>query len=215
MLGKFISFEGPEGGGKTTQCRRLMTQLQRYGHEVLYTREPGGTRTGEIIRSILQHDAAKEPLVQEAEVFLFSASRTQLCRQEIIPALERGAYTISDRFFDSTSAYQGYGRGFPLETILAINAFAVGKAIPDVTLLLDVPVEVTMSRLKMRRLESQQELDRFEREERPFFDRVRNGYLELAKKYPERIKVIDATRSIDAVEQEVWKYVEPFVTKKY
>ncbi len=205
--GRFITLEGPEGGGKTTQARRLISRLQKEGREVLYTREPGGTKTGEIIREILQHDKAGEPLTAEAEVFLFAASRAQLVRQVIQPALERGVVVVSDRFVDSTSAYQGFGRGFPLEKILAINDFAVGTAVPDLTLLLDVPIELSFKRLAMRQQQSFDQSDRIEREERAFHERVRNGYLELAGRWPERIRRVDAARPMDEVEQDVWELV--------
>ena len=140
--GKFITFEGPEGGGKTTQAKRLLARLIGEGHEVIYTREPGGTPTGEAIREILQYDKAGEPLCDETEVFLFAASRAQLVRNVIIPALERGTHVICDRFADSTTVYQGYGRGFDIEQMVAINNFAINGATPDLTLLMDVDVEI-------------------------------------------------------------------------
>lgn len=205
--GLFITLEGPEGSGKTTQARRLISRLQREGRQVLYTREPGGTKTGEIIRDILQHDKAGEPLVPEAEVFLFAASRAQLVRQVIAPALERGEVVVSDRFVDSTSAYQGFGRGFPLEKILAINDFAIGATSPSLTLLLDVPVEMSFKRLALRQQQNFDQSDRIEREERAFHERVRHGYLELAARWPERIRLLDATRDLDALERDIWELV--------
>ena len=123
MRGKFITFEGPEGSGKTTQARRLVEKLQAAGKKVLYTREPGGTKTGEAIRNILQHDLAGEPIADECEVLLYAASRAQLVRKVILPALEAGTWVVSDRFADSTTVYQGYGRGFPVEDMLRINDF--------------------------------------------------------------------------------------------
>ena len=121
--GKFISFEGPEASGKSTQIKALIARLEKAGYQVISTREPGGTPTGEIIRDLLQHDLSREAISARAEVLLFSSSRAQLVQQVIRPALEGGCWVISDRFFDSTTAYQGYGRGFPIDEIDAINVF--------------------------------------------------------------------------------------------
>ena len=175
--------------------------------QVHYTREPGGTPTGEIIRDILQHDKAGEPICPESEVFLFAASRAQLVRNIIQPALDRGSVVISDRFVDSTTAYQGYGRGFPVEKMITINDFAVGKTIPDITLLIDVPIELSFKRLARRQQETFEGSDRIEREERAFHERVRSGYLELAKRWPERIRLLDGTKSPDELEAEIWRLV--------
>ena len=205
--GKFITFEGPEGGGKTTQAKRLIQRLRDAGFEVVYTREPGGTELGEAIRGILQHDAIKEALTDESEVFLFLASRAQLVRNVILPALAEGKIVISDRFADSTTAYQGYGRGFPVETMIAMNAFAIGEAIPDVTLLLDVEISAGFERLAVRQKELFEKADRIEREQREFHERVRNGYLELAKRFPDLYRRIDAGREPHLVEADVWKTV--------
>jgi len=210
--GKFITFEGPEGGGKTTQAKRLLARLTGAGHEVIYTREPGGTPTGEAIREILQYDKAGEPLCDQTEVFLFAASRAQLVRKVIIPALERGVHVICDRFADSTTVYQGYGRGFDIEQMLAINAFAINGAVPDVTLLMDVDISIGFDRIASRQRELFQKSDRIEREARAFHERVRNGYLELAKRYPERFHTIDARRHPDEVEHDVWNWVQRFIS---
>jgi dTMP kinase len=205
--GKFITFEGPEGAGKTTQARRLIARLQAEGHEVLYTREPGGTPTGEAIRGILQYDKAGEPPCAETEVLLFAASRAQLVRKVIIPALEKGTMVVCDRFADSTTAYQGYGRGFPIDQMLAINQFAIDGATPDVTLLLDLDLDVGFERLATRE-GIMRELDRIEREERAFHERVRNGYLELARRWPERFRIVNAGRPTEAVEKDVWSITQ-------
>jgi dTMP kinase len=207
MRGTFITFEGPEGSGKSTQARRVAERLKQMGREVVYTREPGGTLTGEFIRDILQHNKAGEPLSPQAEVFLFAASRAQLVQNVIKPALKRGGVVISDRFADSTTAYQGYGRGFPLEDMLAINDLAIDGAIPDLTLLLDVTVDLGFSRLALRSAARMHDFDRFEREERVFHERVRQGYLELARRWPERIKVLDGSKEAPAVEADVWEAV--------
>lgn len=206
--GRFITFEGPEGGGKTTQAKRLLARLRDEGYDVLYTREPGGTPTGEAIRDILQHDKAGEPLCDETEVFLFAASRAQLVRKVIMPALERGIIVVCDRFADSTTAYQGYGRGFSVEQMLAINAFAIGDAVPDVTLLLDVTIDLGFERITGRQKELFEQADRIEREARAFHERVRNGYLELAQKWPERFRRIEASRTPDEVEALIWEVVK-------
>ncbi|NKB22949.1 MAG: dTMP kinase [Kiritimatiellae bacterium] len=201
--GLFITFEGPEGSGKSTQVRRLVAHLQEVGHEVVCTREPGGTPTGELIRDILQHDKSGESLAPETEVLLFASSRAQLVHHVIIPALDTGIFVISDRFVDSTTAYQGYGRGFPVDDVLKINDFAIDKAIPDITFLLDIGVEVSMQRLHKRHQGGAQ-LDRIEREEHSFHEKVRHGYLELAKRWPERIYLLDGMRSEDELEEEIW-----------
>ena len=206
--GKFITFEGPEGGGKTTQAKRLLARLIGEGHEVIYTREPGGTPTGEAIREILQYDKAGEPLCDETEVFLFAASRAQLVRNVIIPALERGTHVICDRFADSTTVYQGYGRGFDIEQMVAINNFAINGATPDLTLLMDVDVAIGFDRIASRQRELFQKSDRIENEAREFHERVRKGYLELAARWPERFRKINAMRDPVEVEADVWNWVQ-------
>ena len=206
--GRFITFEGPEGGGKTTQAKRLLARLRGQGREVLYTREPGGTPTGEAIREILQHDKAGEPICPEAEVFLFAASRAQLVRNVIIPALESGVIVVCDRFADSTTAYQGYGRGFPVDQMLAINAFAIAGAEPDLTMLLDVPISLGFHRIAERQRVLFEAADRIEREERDFHERVRDGYLALAARWPKRFHRLDAVRDPDEVERDVWEAVQ-------
>jgi dTMP kinase len=206
--GKFITFEGPEGGGKTTQAKRLLLRLANEGHEVIYTREPGGTPTGEAIREILQYDKAGEPLCDQAEVFLFAASRSQLVRTVIVPALERGTHVVCDRFADSTTVYQGYGRGFDIETMIAINEFAINGAVPDITLLMDVDVAIGFDRLASRQRELFQKSDRIEREAREFHERVRRGYLALAERWPERFRKINAMRDPAEVEADVWNWVQ-------
>jgi dTMP kinase len=186
----------------------LIARLTEEGHEVLYTREPGGTPTGEMIRDILQHDKSGEPICAETELFLFEASRAQLVRNVILPALEGGAHVVCDRFADSTTAYQGYGRGFSVDKLITINELAIGDAVPDVTLLLDVTVEQGFDRLASRQTELFQGLDRMEREEREFHERVRKGYLELARRWPKRFVVIDAARDPADIEKDVWGAVK-------
>ncbi len=205
--GKFISFEGPEGSGKTTQARRLITRLEENGLEVVYTREPGGTPTGEAIREILQHDKTGDEISPKAEVLLFAASRAQLVSHVILPALERGAWVVCDRFADSTTAYQGYGRGFEVEQMIAINQFAIGNAVPDKTILLDLDPNNGFKRVAQRLLKNSDTLDRIESEARSFHERVRNGYIELAGKWPERFRIIDASRDEDTVFEDIRRIV--------
>lgn len=206
--GKFITFEGPEGSGKTTQARKLIERLEATGLEVVYTREPGGTPTGEAIRNILQHNETGEAIHPTTEVLLFAASRAQLVAHVILPALERGAWVVCDRFADSTTAYQGFGRGFDREQMLAINAFAIDGATPDLTLLLDVDVEEGFRRIHTRHAEKNAPLDRIEQEAREFHERVREGYLELAERWPERFRIISSIRPEAEVAANVWECIQ-------
>jgi dTMP kinase len=207
-VGKFITFEGPEGGGKSTHIKRLAERLKSLGYEVLVTREPGGTPTGEAIRGILQHEHTGEAICPEAELLLFEASRAQLVRTVILPALQKGIWVLCDRFADSTTAYQGYGRGFGLETILSLNSHAVGECIPDLTLLMDIDVQSGRQRLAQRNLALNTTSDRIEREAVEFHERVRAGFLALAQRWPDRIKVVDVKREPDVVAAEIWQHVK-------
>ena len=204
MTGKLISFEGPEGGGKSTQARFLAEKLRARGVSVLTTREPGGTPTGEIIRDLLQNDLSKEPLCDETEALLFCASRAQLCRNVLGPALEQGTWVVLDRFTDSTLAYQGFGRGFDVETLRALNAFATGPVRPALTFLLDLPVEEGLGRALAR----SGKRDRIEGAPLDFHRRLREGYLALAAAEPERFLVIDAAAPVPDVADAVWAAVE-------
>jgi dTMP kinase len=208
MSGKFITFEGPEGSGKSTQIRLLAEKLEGQGIEVLCTREPGGTATGEQIRNLLQHEAAGEPLAERAELLLFTASRAQLMDRVILPAVERGGWVLCDRFIDSTMAYQGFARGMDIATLDAINDFAIYERKPDLTLLLDLDTEAGFGRLEERYSDSEESHDRFEREAREFHHRVRDGYHKLARREPARFRVIDGHRAIDAVEADIWSAVK-------
>ncbi len=203
--GVFISLEGPEGGGKSTHARRLAERLRAAGHAVLLTREPGGTPLGEDLRRLLQHGGA---LCPEAELLLFLASRAQLVREVIRPALARGVHVICDRFADSTTAYQGYGRGLPLGPLLAMNRQAVAGLMPDLTLVLDIGVRAGQARLRGRRRQGGARRDRIERESRAFHERVRAGFLELARRSPRRLKVIPSGRPRRAVETAIWTQVQ-------
>ncbi|MDR0994191.1 MAG: dTMP kinase [Verrucomicrobiota bacterium] len=205
--GKLITFEGPEGAGKSTQAAMLIAKLEAKGVEVIYTREPGGTKLGEAIRGILQYNAAGEDPCPESEVLLFEASRAQLVRHVIMPALERGAWVICDRFADSTTAYQGFGRGFSVELIDTINHFAIGEAVPDMTLLLDVNVSLGMQRCAKRQVGKKAQSDRIESEALEFHEKVRRGYLELAARNPGRFRKVDAMRDALPIAEDIWKLV--------
>ena len=213
--GKFITFEGPEGAGKSTQAAMLIAKLEAHGIEVIYTREPGGTKLGEAIRGILQYNAANEDPCPESEVLLFEASRAQLVRHVIAPALARGAWVLCDRFADSTTAYQGFGRGFPVDLMETINRFAIGSAVPDMTILLDVNVSLGMQRCAKRQVGQKIKYDRIESEALAFHEKVRQGYLELARRYPERFRKVDAMRLPEPIAEDIWKLVhDDFLAKK-
>jgi dTMP kinase len=206
--GKFITFEGPEGSGKSTHIKLLKAYLEERGIEVVLTREPGGTPLGEEIRKILQHDHS-EPPVPSAEVLLFLASRAQHVERLIRPALQQGKWVLCDRFADSTFAYQGYGRGFDMESLRAVNAFAVSGLCPDLTVLLDVNPQTSRERLAARQASTATTPDRIEREAAAFHERVRNGFLALAKEEPERLVVINTEREPSEVAAAIRKAVEP------
>jgi dTMP kinase len=207
--GLFITLEGPEGCGKSTQAARLAARLRAAGCEVVTTREPGGTPLGEGIRDILQHDKAGGDISPLAEVFLFAASRAHLVSAVIRPALDRGACVVCDRFMDSTTAYQGYGRGQDIGAIVRINAAATRGARPDLTLLLDIDVERGFDRLRARNRQRNTGHDRIEREALAFHRRVRSGYRQLARRWPRRFRVVKADRGADEVEAAIWRIVRP------
>lgn len=204
MKGRFISFEGGEGCGKTTHIALLAERLRANGVEVVLTREPGGTPLCEAIRGLLQLDTAGESPSPEAEALLFCASRAQLVRNVIRPALERGAWVLCDRFADSTLAYQGYGRGFPLDALRALLAFATGGLTPDVTFLLEASLETRNDRLDAR-YGTGVGADRFEREEDDFHRRVREGFEDLADAEPDRIVRIVTERPVEETAAEIWR----------
>jgi dTMP kinase len=208
MRGLFITLEGPEGSGKSTQAGILASRFETLGREVVLTREPGGTATGELIREVLQHNHTGEPIAPAAEALLFGASRAQLVNAVIRPALERGACVLCDRFADSTTVYQGQGRGFGMEQMLEINRFAVQGTMPNITLLLDVTVEQGFARVNQRNLETGAKRDRFEQEAMAFHEQIRHGYLALAKLFPERIVRVDASGDQDETAHAVWQAVK-------
>jgi len=196
----FITFEGSEGCGKTTQVQKLAERLARSGVTHLVTREPGGTPIGETIRELLQFAPHNSSMTPETELFLFEASRSQLVREIIKPALERGMCVIADRFFDSTTVYQGAARTLDRELIEHLNTFAVGDCIPDVTFVLDVDAATAKSRMQGPR-----KTDRMEQQPAEFYERVREGYRALAKREPSRVVLIDGSRTADEIENEIWK----------
>ncbi|CAI8303581.1 MAG: dTMP kinase [Puniceicoccaceae bacterium MED-G32] len=204
MNGYFITFEGSEGCGKTTQIEALAKALEAQGKTVLITREPGGTLIGEKIRNLLQDPSHKNDISDMTELLLFSASRAELITSRIQPALARGEIVICDRFYDSTFVYQGLGRAIDMNIVEQLNQITVGTLKPDLTILLDLDAKIGIERAKSRQ---SGELDRIENESLAFFEAVRNGYLELAKKEPERFKTIDGLLSVDAIKKIIWDTV--------
>ena len=198
--GFFVSFEGPEGSGKSTQIHRLAASLAEQGHTVWTTREPGGTRAGEMIRPILLGPQAG-PLSAWSEALLFTAARAQLVDEVIRPRLQRGELVLCDRYSDSTLAYQGYGRGIELETMRRLQADATGGLTPDLTLLLDLPVEAGLARIP------RQAKDRLDRETIAFHQRVYSGYHEMAAREPHRWRQVDASRDADVVASRILELV--------
>src|SRR5437868_7640819 len=195
----FITFDGSEGYGKSTQVQLLATHLKILGVPFLVTREPGGTAIGETIRELLQFAPQSAAMTPETELLLFEASRAQLVREVIKPALERGECIIADRFFDSTTVYQGVARKLDKKIVHQLNAFAVGDCIPDITFLLDVDLETTRARLKGPRRP-----DRMEQQADEFYENVRDGYLEFAKWQKDRVVVIKGWESPQDIANEIW-----------
>lgn len=200
MAGIFITFEGTEGCGKSTHIKKLATCLKEEGHTVRTLREPGGTESGEEIRELLKH--GPDNLAPQAELLLMNASRAQLVREIIRPALAAGEVVLCDRFFDSTTVYQGTGRGLDAVHVQSLIDFAVGKTRPDLTLLLQIPLETSEKRRANRRGS-----DRFESANREFFMRIEAGYAALAEAEPDRIQVIDANRPLENVQADIMSAV--------
>ena len=198
----FISLEGPDGGGKSTQALRLVEHLRAQGLEVLMTREPGGTAIGDQIRRVLT-DLGNTPMHPRTELLLFSASRAQLCHEVIRPHLQAGGMVVSDRFYDSTFAYQGYGHRLDLEALRHITAFATGGLVPDLTLLLDLPAQDGLLRRKKHG-----EWNRLDAYDLPFHERVRQGFLALAAADAQRWVTVDATRPAEEVQADIRRIVE-------
>jgi dTMP kinase len=199
----FISFEGIDFSGKSTQIELLKDYLVDHNKKVEILREPGGTEISEKVRRILL-DNKNEKMFAEAELLLFSASRAQLLREKIQPYLEKGIYVISDRFLDSSTAYQGYGRGIPLEVVKMVHQLAIGDTIPDLTFFIDIPVGIANERRKKK---SKVKLDRIEVADIEFYNRVRSGYLQIARQ-EERFKVIDGTQTIETIQNQIISELE-------
>lgn len=210
MEGRFITFEGGEGCGKSTQVRRLAEALREKGVEVLLTREPGGTWLAEEIRRLIKDQSTEAPC-DRTELLLFLAARAQLVRNVIRPALRAGTWVVSDRFSDSTIAYQGYGRGLPLDIVQAMNEFSCEGLKPDLTLFLDVLPETARARRQDRERVTQTEADRIERAGEAFHARLREGFRELAESEPDRIVTIDANGTVDEVWEKVWTSTRRFL----
>ena len=200
--GIFISFEGVDGCGKSTQIKELRRRLRRLGDRLVLTREPGGTVLGEDIRKILQPTDDTRAITARAELLLFAASRAQLVTEVLEPALSEGKHVVADRFLDSTTIYQGEARGLDRETVRNINRFAVGTCMPDITFLMDIDPSDMRQRLASR---AGPGLDRFEKLPESFFHDVRKGYLALAKGEPNRFVIIDAMEKIGKISDLIWK----------
>jgi dTMP kinase len=210
--GKFITFEGGEGSGKSTQVQLLAERLKQAGLQSSTTREPGGSPSAEDIRKLLVSGAVArwDPMT---ELLLHTAARREHLRNLIQPVLNRGVWLISDRFVDSTMAYQGYGYGLGRETVESLHRMIAGDFMPDLTLILDIPTEDGLARAKVRsdagkaKNPTVKAEDRYERMAKPFHRRLRRGFLDIARQDPERCRVIDASQGIDAVAADVWKAV--------
>lgn len=212
--GLFITFEGTEGCGKSTQIQLLGKQLRALGLTVHNLREPGGTAIGEEIRHTFKHSQNNAAMTPEAELLLMNASRAQLVREIIRPALERGEIILCDRFYDSTTAYQGYGRQLDLKMVQSIVALAVGNTKPDLTLLLHISQEVSEQRRAVRQSSLEFARDRMEEADRAFFARVAKGYEAIAAAEPARVHVVDASEAIEGVCLKIWHFVQPLLPKK-
>ncbi len=214
MSGLFITFEGTEGGGKSTQIALLAARLSQLGYPSRVLREPGGTPIGEEIRHTLKHSHANAAMTAEAELLLMNASRAQLVSEVIRPALSRGEIIICDRFYDSTTAYQGYGRQLDLATVRHVIDLAVGHTRPDLTLLLRVPAAVSEERMRSRQATMPFIRDRIEEADRAFFERVAIGYDETAAAEPKRIQVVNAAGTIEEIQAAIWRIVAPLVATR-
>lgn len=212
--GLFITFEGTEGSGKSTQISLLAEHLRAMGFSVRTVREPGGTPIGEEIRHTLKHSSSNQAMTAEAELLLMNASRAQLVREVIRPALANGEIVLSDRFYDSTIAYQGFGRGLDLAMVHSIIDAAVGETRPDLTLLLLVSHDVSEERLLARQSTLPFMRDRMEEADRTFFERVAKGYSMIAAAEPQRVRSVSAAAKPDEVRAAIWRVVEPLLVSR-
>lgn len=200
----FITFEGLDGAGKSTQISRLRSRLEALGIQVVMTREPGGTETGDALRNMLL-DPMQKRLSGQTEALMYAASRAQLLHEVIGPALAAGQLVICDRYVDASIAYQGAGLRLGVDAVAAVNWFATGGLAPDLTLLMDLPVEESRSRVEKSNRESGP--DRIEQRDADYFSRVREAFLKIAKDEPNRVAVLDANRTPEQLEQEIWNLV--------
>ena len=205
--GIFITMEGPDGSGKSTQIALLKEYLEKEGYDVLITREPGGTAISEAIREVILNKDFRE-MSPVTEMLLYAGARAQLIHEVVGPALEKGQAVISDRFVDSSLVYQGIARGLGVEKVYEVNLNAIGKYMPDVTFLLDLPAEVGIARKK-----GQKDLDRMELESLEFHKSVAQGYRDMAKRFPERIKSVDATRPVEEISDLIIREVSDILKK--
>ncbi len=212
MPGLFITLEGIDGCGKSTQLEMLSRTLDERGVDFIITRQPGGTLIGERVRDIVLANASAG-LAPLAELMLYAADRAQHVAEFVRPAIEAGRIVISDRYTDSTTAFQGYGRGLDLEVIAELNHLATGGLCPDLTILFDIEPEAASARLKARQtaIESERGMTRFEDEAREFHHRVREGYLKLARAHPERIRIIDSSASARETHEKTMAIVAPMI----
>lgn len=202
MSGLFVTFEGIDGCGKSTQLAKAAGKLRSESHDIVVTREPGGTPLAEKIRSLVM-DAEHGDMCDECEVMLYLAARAQHVNEVVAPALERGAIVLCDRFQEAMFAYQGYGRGIDMSRLVSMNAYAGGGVVPGLTFIFDIPVAVSLERLKA----SGKDPDRLESNPPEFFERVRSGYLRIAHEHPERVRLLDGTRSVEKLADEVSGYI--------
>ncbi len=207
MKGIFITFEGLDKAGKSTQIKLLAEHLRQKGRNVVCTREPGGTPLGEDVRSLVMKNRA-EAISDEAELLLFSASRAQLLRTLVWPELEKGSVVLCDRFADSTTAYQGHARGMDIGFIRSLNDFTLGGRWPDMTILLDLTVQESFERLGQVLKNSAAQSDRFEIEGRSFHERVRKGFLAVARECPSRVVKFSASQPVDVLAEQIWLEVQ-------
>ena len=209
----FITFEGIEGCGKSTQAKRLVNRLRELAVPLVFTLEPGGTSVGQKIRHILL-DSRNQHLSPLTELLLYAADRAQHVEEVIKPALEQENWVLCDRFFDATTVYQGYARGLDMKLIVTLNEKASAGIRPDITFLIDCAVEIGLERaLKRNRIQFQEGQDRFEREKKDFHEAVREGYLALAMEDRERFVVVDGTLKEDELEELIFRHVEPFISQ--
>ena len=210
LEGQFISFEGPEGAGKTTVIKEVYERLKNEGKQVILTREPGGIRIAEKVREIILDNDHQE-MDAKTEALLYAAARRQHLVEKVVPALREGTIVLCDRFVDSSLAYQGHARGLGIDEVLSINEFAIGDMMPDLTVFFDINPEAGLARIAANEMREENRLDK---EGLHFHELVYEGYLELIRRYPERIKVTDASLSQEQVTENIWKIICAQLIKK-